>query len=333
MSNLIIKTDGDPFPALAGKSLESDNLEGISIGDPINNGRTRGFTDTATGFSSIQDQVPQKEYSINYRAGDRDVYVDPVGQYVKNNTPVGVAVNGAVIYCPNSKFKRISVNDSVETRNSGNFTFDVGNQAENSLLDICGGKPEDSGEYRYRNGRFCYKGFNDPNSANPNTRFIDSSTYFSSSSFGSDVLRHPSIDHEGTTFTAGHSKIIGWSLDGYPIYGPFGYQNPLDPTSSVVLMRSTYVVKSAEDLANMPNRPLGDAGGTYIEDYTISFNVPNSLDEFNGRYCITPDYREGTYAYFLTFSDESTDESPATAPKNAAYPYVIGPRTKQPTSY
>ncbi len=333
MSNLVIKTDGDPFPALAGESLVPVEAEGIIIGDPINNGGTRSFTDTSTGFSAIQDQVPEKEYTINYRAGDRDVYVDPVGEYVQNNTPVGVAINGAVIYSPNSKFKRISVNDATETRNSGAFTFDVGNQSENSLLDTCGGKPEISGEYRYRNGRFCYKGFNDPNSAYSNTRFINSSTYFSSTSFGSDPLRHPSIEHDNTTFTAGHSKIIGWSLDGYPIYGPFGYQNPLDPTSSVVLMRSTYVLKSAEALANMANRPLGDARGTYVEDYTIDFNVANSLDEFNGRYCITPDYKEGTYAYFLTFSDESTDESPATAPRTAAYPYVIGPRTKQPTSY
>ena len=28
-----------------------------------------------------------------------------------------------------------------------------------------------------------------------------------------------------------HSPIIGWAYDGNPIYGPFGYANPLDINS------------------------------------------------------------------------------------------------------
>jgi hypothetical protein len=39
------------------------------------------------------------------------------------------------------------------------------------------------------------------------------------------------------------------------------------------------------------------------------------LDEYNGRWCVTPEYPSGTYAYFVTYSSSWT----------LAYPYVIGP--------
>ena len=28
-----------------------------------------------------------------------------------------------------------------------------------------------------------------------------------------------------------HSPILGWAFDGYPVYGPYGYSDPMDPTS------------------------------------------------------------------------------------------------------
>jgi hypothetical protein len=39
------------------------------------------------------------------------------------------------------------------------------------------------------------------------------------------------------------------------------------------------------------------------------------LDVHNGRFCVTPEYPEGTYAYFATVK----------ANWNSAYPYVVGP--------
>jgi hypothetical protein len=41
-----------------------------------------------------------------------------------------------------------------------------------------------------------------------------------------------------------HSPIVGWMFDGYPIYGPYGYASPLDPTSSVKRMQSSYALRS-----------------------------------------------------------------------------------------
>ena len=35
-----------------------------------------------------------------------------------------------------------------------------------------------------------------------------------------------------------HSPILGWSLDGYPIYGPYGYSDPRSATSAVKRMQT-----------------------------------------------------------------------------------------------
>jgi hypothetical protein len=44
-------------------------------------------------------------------------------------------------------------------------------------------------------------------------------------------------------------------------------------------------------------------------------NNPEFLDEHNGRFCVTPEYPNGIYAYFCTV-DENW---------NSAYPYAVGP--------
>ena len=69
--------------------------------------------------------------------------------------------------------------------------------------------------------------------------------------------------------------------------------------------------------ANMADRinAEGYVAGTFVQDYL--FDSTNAdLDDFNGRYCVTPEYPNGTYAYFLT---EDTNGDPA-------YPYAVGPR-------
>ncbi|BCU96850.1 MAG: hypothetical protein CM15mV13_3090 [uncultured marine virus] len=67
--------------------------------------------------------------------------------------------------------------------------------------DGCGGHPEASGQYHYHDADMltCWKtnqvmaGYND---------------YYGSSQFGQDNMRHPD----------GHSKILGFAFDGYPVY-------------------------------------------------------------------------------------------------------------------
>lgn len=53
---------------------------------------------------------------------------------------------------------------------------------------------------------------------------------------------------------------------------------------------------------------LGDCGKTVGKDF--------DLDEFNGRWCVTPEYPKGTYAYFTTID----------AGGKPVYPYTMGRR-------
>ena len=69
--------------------------------------------------------------------------------------------------------------------------------------------------------------------------------------------------------------------------------------------------------ANMAERLVIDGyeSGTFIQDY-IYDSTNADLDDFNGRYCVTPEYPNGTYAYFMTID----------AGGDPAYPYGVGPR-------
>jgi len=115
----------------------------------------------------------------------------------------------------------------------------------------------------------------------------------------------------------GHSPIIGFALDGAPIYGPFGYENPLDANSDVIRMVSGYQIKSNAETPAIRN--VGILGtytkGSFQEDYKWNINVA-TLDRQNGRYCITPEYPNGVYAYFMTVNRNN---------KRIGYPYFIGP--------
>ena len=117
------------------------------------------------------------------------------------------------------------------------------------------------------------------------------------------------IDLTEKTIGISHSKIIGWAYDGNPIYGPYGFANT-NGTGSIVRMTSKYTLNS--NRTNGPNindYPLG----SFIEDYTAN-NTQASLDEHNGRFCVTPEFPNGTYAYFTTIDSNG----------NLAFPYIVG---------
>ena len=111
----------------------------------------------------------------------------------------------------------------------------------------------------------------------------------------------------------GHSKIIGWALDGYPIYGPYGYDTPSNPSSSPRVMVTGYTLKPSSYRTGLAQNLATYPMGMFIEDYT--FTGGQDLDVSNGRYCVTPDYPNGTYAYFVTVNPISLQP---------VYPYVVG---------
>lgn len=123
-----------------------------------------------------------------------------------------------------------------------------------------------------------------------------------------------------------HSPIVGYAHDGFPVYGPFGYSSATDSSSSITRMTSSYQLRNItvrntlpDGSNSMPPGPdvtsNGDFDlGIYIQDYEY-INGLGTLDEHNGRYCVTPEYPSGTYAYFVTVDAAGT-------PK---YPYYVGP--------
>ena len=111
-----------------------------------------------------------------------------------------------------------------------------------------------------------------------------------------------------------HSPIIGYAFDGFPIYGAYGYSNPASASSSITRMKTSYALTTDTTRAGGPHPistyPLGDC----IDDYIYTAGS-GDLDAHNGRFCVTPDYPSGTYAYFVTID----------ASLNPVYPFVIGP--------
>jgi hypothetical protein len=118
-----------------------------------------------------------------------------------------------------------------------------------------------------------------------------------------------------------HSSIIGWAYDGNPIYGPYSYEN-IDGTGYIVRMKSSYnLLESQDNRPSTSDFPLG----FFVEDYKYYTNDSSDvLDEYNGRFCVTPEFPSGTYAYFATIEDG----------ENNIFPYLIGNNYKStPNSF
>lgn len=112
-----------------------------------------------------------------------------------------------------------------------------------------------------------------------------------------------------------HSPLIGFAYDGFPIYGAYAYKNT-DGTGGITRMKSSYQLRNITTRTNGPAVNTTYPLGYFREDYEfISHTDPDYLDEHNGRFCITPEYPNGTYAYFATVD----------ANHNSAYPYAVGP--------
>tara|TARA_B100001094_G_scaffold63763_1_gene59721 strand:- start:2514 stop:14540 length:12027 start_codon:yes stop_codon:yes gene_type:complete len=114
-----------------------------------------------------------------------------------------------------------------------------------------------------------------------------------------------------------HSPIIGWAYDGTPIYGPYGYSTP--EGGVIKQMRSGYELN-----VNLTNRPSPSIypQGFFIEDF--QFTGVGDLDVHNGRFCVTPDYPEGVYAYFTTLEPNVEAQGPFRNYKKPQFPYIIG---------
>ena len=122
-----------------------------------------------------------------------------------------------------------------------------------------------------------------------------------------------------------HSPLIGFAYDGFPIYGAYGFKE-VNGSGGIVRIKSSYQLRNISTRTTYANGTTVTSGppvsstyplGYFREDYEFIAHPsdPEYLDAHNGRFCVTPEYPAGTYAYFCTI-DENW---------NSYYPYAVGP--------
>ena len=319
-----------------------------------------GVTVLTGNFPNVNNENPisQQDLKFNYpyRAGEN---VAGEHQSIRfSSETVGITLPGILI---NGVSNGVTVKSDTDTI----WHYDV-NQTLINGQDQYGGQTVNNGTYVYTNGNF-----------------ISADAWGNVSGFSSGYVDP----------VTGHSKLIGFSADGFPIYGPFGYLNPDSAGSGVDRMTSSYITYvDPSDITRPKSKTvivtsevsdsnyitvdnsfginpgmritLNDAGitkdavwvidnslktaeglppyngavnqiklssnvtitagksltfeflpGAFIEDYVYEPSA-GSLDQYNGRICVTPEFPNGTYAYFIT---EQIGEK-------VGYPYIIGPQ-------
>eukprot|EP00112_Aurelia_sp_Birch-Aquarium-sp1_P001247 Seg11286.5 transcript_id=Seg11286.5/GoldUCD/mRNA.D3Y31 product="hypothetical protein" protein_id=Seg11286.5/GoldUCD/D3Y31 len=108
--------------------------------------------------------------------------------------------------------------------------------------------------------------------------------------------------------------LIGWAADGFPIYGKWGYVDPMNPSKGVKEMKPSYALKAGNrpgkiDPASLSGRekrnntgdtnPGGKYDGTFVQDYAYK-KGNGDLDAANGRFGVTPEFPKGIYHYYVT---------------------------------
>jgi hypothetical protein len=299
---LAVIGDGDPYPA---KSSVNDFTNDLLI--------ERAWPDVPNPLTE-QDF----EYKFTYRGGtntqSKTAFFTAFGIQ-------GIFLNGVALYNPSSGSGTVP-----GTTISGNNTYNL-----NAVffehqygIDNAGGHPspegniinDQQGQYHYHDAMFLTSG-----SWN-NSTFASSNAYFSSDYYTDDYGEVDYIRHAD-----GHSKIIGFCFDGYPIYGPYGYTDVDDSSSAVILMTTSYQTKATaftgrpytyNQVVEGTNYSYKMSAGAFLDDYEYVSGL-GTLDDCNGRYCVTPEYPSGTYAYFVLINEEN----------EPVFPYIIGKFSKQ----
>lgn len=186
--------------------------------------------------------------------------------------------------------------------------------------------------------------FNADDAQYVNTIWSRNGYYFEYPSFD-NCIGHPQQDGEyhhhvspkclyDQTDSTHHSPIIGYMFDGYPVYGAYGYADT-NGGGGIKRMRSSYRLRTdttrttkpdgstASPAGPSPTRtytvttPMGTQNITYpmgclLWDYEYIAGL-GDLDSRNGRWCVTPEYPNGTYAYFMTLDSTLTPAYPYTS--------------------
>ena len=141
-----------------------------------------------------------------------------------------------------------------------------------------------------------------------------------------------------------HSPIVAWAADGLPVYGPYGYSSPMNAASGVRRMVSGFALRDgtngttaitvrqvlplwAQRIQGKTTLTSAQYGpdvnttygpGHYIEDFDYRGDLGQTLgtdfdlNEQNVRFCVTPEFPAGTWAYFTTINADGTPQFPYT---------------------
>jgi hypothetical protein len=305
---LVVISDGDPFPAKAGATNYTNSF----------------FLERSWPLVPNPLTEQNFNYKFVYRGG---TYTDNSNNFFTSMGIQGIFLNGVSLYNPSSGSGTVP-----GTTISGKNTYNLNAVffEDTYGIDEAGGHPSPEGRYvNGKQGQYHYHdaGFLIGDSWN-NSTFASSNAYFSSNYYtDSDGI----VDY--IRYTDGHSKIVGFCFDGYPIYGPYGYSDPSDNSSSVILMTTSYKTRSTA-FTGRPYKYTDVVSGTstvtkktykytmsagaFLDDYIYQSGL-GTLDDHNGRWCVTPDYPDGTYAYFVLINSKS----------EVVFPYIIGKTSKQ----
>jgi YHYH protein/Cadherin domain len=267
------------------------------------------------------------------------------------NGPIGIAVNGVALFNNGDAFT-YKHSTAADTGMGGDGIWNrQAEWGEAITFDAGNGHQPGNGQYHYHTDPPAIRaqlGDNIDYVGTTNFFPYDPAVYLLTQGEGSDG---DFVDH---TTNLHHSPIIGWMFDGHPIYGPYGYSNPTDPASAVTRMRSSYSIRTdltngspriavpgwsaqldAAQLGAAAAATAADAFytmtaaqqsqyagpavsttyplGRYGEDYAY-VTGSGDLDQWNGRWCVTPEFPNGVYAYFDTID----------ANGDSAFPYLMG---------
>ena len=130
------------------------------------------------------------------------------------------------------------------------------------------------------------------------------------------IQRQDNVDGQGNPLTnKSHSPILGWAYDGNPIYGSFGYDDPYQDVTAanptIKRMESSWRIKTTRG-SDAPSETTYSLG-RFTNDFEFVERL-GDLDANNGRFCTTPEFPNGVYAYFMT---SDSNEAPT-------FPYSIG---------
>ena len=219
VNDLTLFTGGNPSIA------ENDNIMVV-----FSDGLKQKFVFKSTTFTSIDGECwlssdttldfIVEEQATTPVSGTYEYYDQRNGRVSTPLGNIGIAGNGVAIFNP-SAGAGLNPPSGFSWVAAGDLPF------VNSGEDSCGGHPEQGGQYHYHDPHFldCWKSGGSIASYND---------YYGATQYNGNNIRHPD----------GHSKIIGIAFDGFPIYGPYGYDVPFDNLSGTRTMRTGYAAVS-----------------------------------------------------------------------------------------